>query len=165
MKFHDRRFVQHALGLQHQDRDAQEILNDYHKMLKEATENYPVKYVSLKYLKMLAMSNNKQVKSSFSLLPAQHQIILYQVIDQTICLQLQSQKQQMMEKEKRKESLYKYELRLDRMNLKIQGLLSYIGELESKKSTLEAMELTKQYDDFKATKSNLSKLMNAGNII
>ena len=71
----------------------------------------------------------------------------------------------MMEKEKRKESLYKYELKLDRMNLKIQGLLSYIGELESKKSTLEAMELTKQYDDFKATKSNLSKLMNAGNII
>jgi len=69
MKFSDRKLVANALGLQQHSRDAQEILNEYHRYLKEATEKYPTRMLNLAFLKMQAESNNKKVKNSFSLLP------------------------------------------------------------------------------------------------
>jgi hypothetical protein len=66
------------------DNEAQDLLNEYHRHLHEATEKYPTKAVNLKYLKMLELENRRQVKNSFSMLPPGHQEIITQTIEATI---------------------------------------------------------------------------------
>ena len=90
LKFSDRKLVQQALGLGFATRDASDILNEYHRHLKEATEKYPTKLLSLAFLKMQAESNEKKIKNSFSLLPPQHQLVILQVIDQALQNKLQT---------------------------------------------------------------------------
>ena len=84
LKFADRKLVNQALGLNYKDTDALALLTEYHRNLKEATERFPTKFISLEFLKYLHARNHSKVKNPFSLMPANHQAIIRQVINQAI---------------------------------------------------------------------------------
>ena len=74
--------VMAALGLKNDE--AHEILNNYHKVLFEATTQYPTKDINLQYLKALQSENQRKLKNTFSMLPPQHQEIITSSIESSI---------------------------------------------------------------------------------
>ena len=70
LKFGDKKLVHGTLGYQFKDLSPEEVLNEYHKILKEAAQRFPTDKIALQFLKRKALSNDDyKIKNSFSLLP------------------------------------------------------------------------------------------------
>lgn len=123
LKFVDRKLVNQSLGLNYKDTDALSLLCEYHQHLQEATTRYPTRFINLEFLKYLCSRNHQKVKNPFSLMPAQHQAIIKQVIQQIIEQKILDQKFLYQEKMEREKNLRRFEMQLERLNFKNHNLM------------------------------------------
>lgn len=121
--------------------EAQEVLNEYFKLLTEAKDKF--EFEMKKSDRLLA-----QVRSSSTskFLPAQHLHHILQIIEATVQTQLLAQHNEAHEKAMRQQVLKKYELSLDRLNLKVKQLTAHLQQLEIQRLF---MENAQWFQDFK----------------
>ena len=71
--------------------------------MNEATEKFPTKNISMKYLTYLAKDGKRNFDNEFSMLPPQHQKVINQMLNQTLEMKINDQRYLALEMEKKME--------------------------------------------------------------